>query len=69
MINIDQKIIVAIASMIIFVILNTQVVYKVTNSITKKIGFTVYKDNGPNIIGVIIHSLIFFLLMLCVLYL
>jgi hypothetical protein len=69
MINIDQKMIVACAASIIFVLLNAPTTYKITNSITKKIGFSIYTNNGPNLWGVFIHGIIFFLLMLCILYL
>lgn len=64
----ERKMIVIMASVILFVILNLQSTYKLTNKLTKEFGFVISVDGCPNIWGLTIHTLLYFLIMILIVY-
>ncbi len=58
---ISQNFVYSFAAAILFAVLSSPVIFKITNSITKKYGFEIATDDGtPYANGVALHSLVFF---------
>lgn len=49
-------------SALVFLIISSPLLYKITNIVTYKIGFISSTDGKPNIIGLILHTIVFLLL-------
>ena len=64
--DIAKKLIATIWTVLIFLLISSQFMYKITNSLGLK---TLNKNNCPSIIGYILHSIVFGLLVFLSMYL
>ena len=64
----DHNFVTVFAALVIFVILNLHMTYKLTNKITTELGFQSSINGCPNIWGLLIHSILFMLSMMLIVY-
>ena len=58
-----DKWIVSIMACLLFLLISSPFLYRVTNSITSSMGFEIASNNGrPNVLGLVIHSVVFLLI-------
>jgi hypothetical protein len=51
---------------LVFLLISSPFVYKITGSLTHSLGFTTSNNGCPNIYGLLLHTLVFLLLARCV---
>lgn len=65
-----QKLTVSAITGLVFLIISSPFMYRLVNAITTKIGFSVSDSEGcPTVVGLIVHTLVFILIVFGLMYL
>ena len=66
-ISLVQKVVISLMSTILFIVIGSPMVYKLVNSLTSKYGLDIASPDGcPNIKGLVVHGIIFFIVVLLI---
>ena len=63
----SEKLVISLISAILFIIINSPILYKFVNSLVIKYGITTASPDGcPTLVGIAIHGAIFFFVVLLI---
>jgi hypothetical protein len=66
-ITLAEKVSISLLSAVLFVVIGSPMLYKLMDSLTTKYGVTIADSNGcPNIKGLAVHGVVFFLVVLLI---
>ena len=66
-ISLVQKVVISLMSAILFIVIGSPMMYKLVNSLTTKVGLVIASPDGcPNLKGLAVHGVVFFLVVLLI---
>ena len=66
-ISLAQKVVISLMSAVLFIVIGSPMLYKLVNSLTSKYGLDIASPDGcPNLKGLAVHGVVFFLAVLII---
>ena len=66
-ISLAEKVVISLISAILFIVIGSPMMYKFVNSLTTKAGLVIANADGcPNLKGLAVHGVVFFLVVLLI---
>jgi hypothetical protein len=66
-ISLAEKVLISLMSAILFIVIGSPMLYKLVNSLTTKAGLVIASPDGcPNLKGLAVHGVVFFLVVLLI---
>ena len=66
-ISLAEKVVISLMSAILFIVIGSPMMYKLVNSLTTKVGLVIASPDGcPNLKGLAVHGVVFFLVVLLI---
>lgn len=66
-ISLAEKVVISLMSAVLFIVISSPIVYKFVNALTSKAGLVIASPDGcPNLKGLAVHGVVFFLVVLLI---